>query len=45
MTKELKDKILKIANETGKDIDGDMFKILGKTYYVHILDGEVTEVK
>jgi hypothetical protein len=45
MTKKLKDKILKRANESGMDIDGDLIWVLDKRYYVHIVDKEVTEVK
>ena len=45
MTKKLKDRILKIANETDIDMDGDLLNIFGKTYYVHILDNEVKEVR
>ena len=45
MTNELKAKILKLANNSGMDIDGDILTVFDKRYYVHLLHKEVKEIK
>lgn len=41
----LKEKILKTADKSGIDIDGDILTIGDKNYYVHILNKVVEEME
>lgn len=49
MSPKLRDMILKTAKDIslnmGMDLDGDIYEVLGKRYYVDILNNEVLEVE
>lgn len=45
MTKTLKEKIFKLARESGCDIDGDTLRVFDKQYYVDYLNDVVEEIK